>query len=133
MCDRDCVSCCVVRCEEARYECVMDSTPIAAPDDQGSKTSAQGDPEMGPMPIQYFTDCQRAQVRLLLNAAPGAPAFIIPLVVYGVHPHAIFNLDFAPAQPVGVNVATPAAIVPGRSTPVAGANNPYMFYAVAPI
>lgn len=121
----------VARGEEARYECVMDATPIAAPDDQGSKKSARGDPQWGLIPIQDFTDYQKAQVRLLLNAAPGAPGFTIPLVVYGAHPRAIFNLDFAPAQPVGVNVATQAAIVPGRRTPVAGANHPYMFYAVA--
>lgn len=117
--------------DEPRHECVMDATPIAAPDDQGSKQSAQGDPVWGLIPIQCFTDYQKAQVRLLLNAAPEHPGFTIPVVVYGAHPRDIFNLDFAPAAKLGVNVATQATIVGSAVTPVLATNHPYKFYAVA--
>ena len=116
---------------EALYECVMDATPIAAPDDQGSKKSSQGDPTWGLIPIQDFNDYQRSQVQLLLNAAPGQDGFTIPVVVYGAHPRDVFNIVFAPTPKVGVGVAVRACIVAGRSTAVLGSNHPYMFYAVA--
>lgn len=117
--------------DEPRHECVMDATPIAAPDDQGSKKSAKGDPVWGLIPIQCFTDYQKAQVRLLLNGAPGRPGYTIPVVVYGAHPRDIFTLDFAPAVKLGVNVATRATIVGDAVTPVLATNHPYKFYAVA--
>lgn len=121
----------VAKGSEALYECVMDATPIAAPDDQGSKKSSKGDPEWGLIPIQYFGDYQKSQVQLLLNAAPGQCGFTIPVVVYGAHPREVFNIVFKPDTPVGVGVATSAGIHPGKRTAVLGSNHPYMFYAVA--
>lgn len=116
---------------EALYECVMDATPIAAPDDQGSKQSDQGDKTWGLIPIQDFPDYQKSQVQLLLNASPDNDGFTIPVVVYGKHPRDIFNAEFSVSNPVKVNVAARAAIVANKSTAVIGTNHPYMFYAVA--
>lgn len=116
---------------EALYECVLDATPIAAPDDQGSKQSAKGDPVWGLIPIQDFPNYQKSQVQLLLNASPEHDGFTIPVVVYGKHPRDIFNTEFSVSNPVGVNVAARANIVAKKSTAVIGTNHPYMFYAVA--
>lgn len=121
----------VAKGSEALYECVMDATPIAAPDDQGSKKSAKGDPVWGLIPIQEFADYQKSQVQLLLNAAPGHDGYTIPIVVFGAHPRDMFNLDFSPSPAVKANVAARAAIVAGKTTAVLGSNHPYMFYAVA--
>lgn len=116
---------------EALYECVMDATPIAAPDDQGSKKSSKGDPKWGLIPIQDFGAYQKAQVQLLLNAAPGGDGYTIPVVVYGAHPRDVFNMLYGPTPPVAVGVATHSSIIPGRRTATLGCNHPYMFYAVA--
>lgn len=109
------------------YETVMDATPIAAEDDQGSKSG--GDPEFGLIPIQYFHDYQKAQVQLLLNAAPAAEYFTIPIVVFGAHPRATFNALYG--TNIGVNTVASAEIIPGKKTAVLGANHPYVFYAAA--
>jgi hypothetical protein len=109
------------------YERVVDATPIAAEDDQGSKQG--GDPTWGLIPIQYFHDYQRAQVELFLNPAAGNDRYTIPVVVYGNHPRATFQALYGVT--LGVNVAGTAEIVPGRKTAVLGANHPYMFYAAA--
>ncbi len=108
------------------YNTVVDATPIAAADDQGSKPG--GDPEWGLIPIQYFHDYQRAQVALLLNS-PGTGSFTDPIIVYGAHPRATFEQLYN--VKLGVNVAATAEIVPGKKTPVLGANHPYVFYAAA--
>jgi hypothetical protein len=111
------------------YETVVDATPIAAPDDQGSKKA--GDPHWGLIPIQYFTQYQRAQVNLLLNTAPNTDDHTIPIVVYGNHPNDVFSQLYGVR--LGVNVATTAKIIPGKTTAVLGANHPYRFYATAQI
>lgn len=128
-----------VRCEEMLaangvpdadlplFNTVVDATPIAAEDDQGSK--AGGDPTWGLMPIQYFHDYQRAQVALLLNSPSGVAGYTCPIVVYGAHPRATFEQLYN--VKLGVNVAATAEILPGRKTPVLGANHPYVFYAAA--
>jgi hypothetical protein len=109
------------------YETVMDATPIAAEDDQGSKPG--GDPHWGLIPIQAFHAYQRAQVELLLNVSPARKGYTVPIVVYGAHPRDTFSALFG--VKLGVNVAATAEILPGRKTPVLGSNHPYVFYATA--
>jgi len=106
---------------------VLDATPIAAEDDQGSKKG--GDKEWGLIPIQSFHDYQRALLGLLLTSPPGVDGYTYPVVVYGAHPRATFEQLYD--VKLGVNRATTAEITPGRKTPVLGANHPYMFYAAA--
>ncbi len=115
------------------YETVMDATPIAAPDDQGSKKSKKGDPKWGLMPIQDFSEYQEAQVKLLLNDSPDHPGYTIPIAVYGSHPREIFANLFLNKDDLKVNEAATAEIVPGKKTPVLGINHPYRFYAQAQI
>lgn len=116
--------------DEARlYETVVDATPIAAPDDQGSSKSPNGDPEWGLMPIQYFPDYQRALVRLLLNPSTDHPGYTVPLVVCGSHPRQIFSELFLEGRKLGINGTDVAEILPGLKTPVVGTNHPYRFYA----
>jgi hypothetical protein len=109
------------------YQTVIDATPIAAPDDQGSAPG--GDKTWGLIPIQYFPDYQRAMVSLLLNRAPGKAGYTIPVVVYGAHPRDIFEKLYN--VKLGVNVVATAEIIPGTKTAVLGANHPYVFYGVA--
>lgn len=125
----------------ALYSSVVDATPIAAEDDQGSKSKDSngkrvGDPNWGLIPIQYFGAYQKAQVELLLNAAQGNGAFTVPIVVYGAHPRQVFqqlyNVNLgASANGRFTPHATMVEIIPGRKTPVVGSNHPYVFYALA--
>jgi hypothetical protein len=109
------------------FNTVLDATPIAAEDDQGSKPG--GDPEWGLIPIQYFHAYQQAMVLLLLNNAPQSAGYTVPIVVYGAHPRATFQQLYN--VQLGINVAATAEIVPGRKTAVLGSNHPYVFYATA--
>lgn len=109
------------------HNTVMDATPIAAADDQGSKHG--GDPTYGLIPIQYFPDYQRAQVALLLNDAPGHPGYTVPIVVYGSHPNQVFSKLYNLA--LGNGKVAVAEIVPDKKTPVLGSQHPYVFYAAA--
>jgi hypothetical protein len=111
------------------YSTVVDATPIAAEDDQGSKTSTKGDPVWGLIPIQYFPNYQKAQIQLLLSAAARSDYYTIPLIVYGGNPRKEFNNLYGTT--LGVNVAGTAEIIPGKKTPVLGANHPYLFYYIA--
>lgn len=120
--------------QEARlYETVVDATPIAAGDDQGSKKSPEGDPHWGLIPIQYFHHYQRALVQLLLNSSSGHAGYTIPIVVYGAHPRETFQELYLEGRKLGVNQADIAEIIPGLKTPILGANHPYRFYAQAQI
>ncbi len=120
--------------QQARlYETVVDATPIAAADDQGSKKSPQGDPHWGLIPIQYFHTYQRALVKLLLNHSVSHSEYTIPIVVYGAHPRETFQELYLDNRKLGVNRADTAEIIPGLKTPVLGANHPYRFYAQAQI
>lgn len=109
------------------YETVMDATPIAAADDQGSKKG--GDPKWGLIPINYFHEYQKSQVELLLNVSSSHPDYTIPIVVYGAHPRDTFAELYN--VKLGVNVAATAEIIPGKKTAVLGSNHPYVFYASA--
>ncbi len=120
--------------QQARlYETVVDATPIAAADDQGSKKSPHGDPHWGLIPIQYFHSYQRALVKLLLNHSVTHSGYTIPIVVYGSHPRETFQELYLDNRKLGVNSADTAEIIPGLKTPVLGANHPYRFYAQAQI
>jgi hypothetical protein len=135
-----------VRCEEllaangvatadlAKYNRVVDATPIAAEDDQGSKTkdasgAPVGDPTWGLIPIQFFHDYQTALVKLFLNPAAGAPGNTIPIVVYGAHPRDTFTELYG--QKITRMQATTVEIIPGLKTAVIGSDHPYVFYASA--
>ena len=115
------------------YSRVVDATPIAAGDSQGSKKA--GDPVWGVIPIQYFADYQRSLVELLLNPAPNAAGYTVPIVVYGAHPRAIFeklfNVKLSKPGSGFTPAADVAAILPGMKTAVVGSNHPYVFYAAA--
>jgi len=115
------------------YETVIDATPIAAPDDQGSKKSPKGDKHWGLIPIQFFPDYQKAMVKLLLNESQTHNGYTTPIVVYGSHPREIFQDLYLGDLKLGINVAGTAEIIPGMKTPVLGVNHPYRFYAQAQI
>ena len=128
-----------VRCEELLsangvadsdlplFNTVMDATPIGAEDDQGSKKA--GDPTWGLIPIQYFHDYQRAQVKLLLNQSSDYPDFTVPIVVYGAHPLATFNELYG--TKLLNNQVTLVEIVPAKKTAVMASTHPYVFYGMA--
>ena len=113
------------------YETIVDATPIAAPDDQGSKKSKspKADPKWGLIPIQDFHDYQRAQVRLLLNASSTHKGYTIPIVVYGSHPRDTFKELYGVKVWDRGSVAGTAEIIKGKKTPIVGANHPYRFFA----
>ncbi|HZI04186.1 MAG TPA: hypothetical protein VEZ71_09205 [Archangium sp.] len=96
-----------------RYETVIDGAPIAAQDDAGRG-----------IPIEAFTDYQKAQVQLLLN--PVGEAYTLPILVYGIPPMAQFQKAFSVYMDV-LGTST-AELIPGRKTPVLGVNHPYRFY-----
>ena len=128
-----------VRCEELLtangvsssdlplFNTVMDATPIGAEDDQGSKKA--GDPTWGVIPIQYFHDYQKAEVKLLLNTSLKNPAYTVPIVVYGAHPLATFNALYG--TKLGNNQVTETEIITGKKTVVMASTHPYVFYGKA--
>lgn len=131
-----------VRCEELLtangaessdlplFNTVMDATPIGAEDDQGSKKSKKGQDEWGLIPINYFTDYQKAQVELLLNPSVEKKGFTVPIVVYGSHPREIFNINYkTKLRNNGVTVVED--IIKGMKTPVMASTHPYVFYGFA--
>jgi len=122
------------------YETVIDATPIAAPDDQGSKYIPEpNDFKHGLIPIEYFTEYQKSLVELLLNDSDSESEFTIPIVIYGSHPRQEFEAVFLPKleegeKPrLGVNKTVIANIIPGKKTAVLAANHPYRFYAAGQI
>lgn len=110
------------------FNTVVDATPIAAEDDQGSKKG--GDPRFGLIPIQHFHAYQKAQVDLLLNPS-SKPGFTAPIVVYGAHPRDTFNALYQTGLDLAKAPTAVAEILPGKKTPVLCANHPYVFYAMA--
>ncbi|MCG8609660.1 MAG: hypothetical protein MI864_03910 [Pseudomonadales bacterium] len=118
-----------------RYETVVDATPIAAPDDQGSKKVDKTKYKYGLIPIEYFSEYQIELTRLMLNPAPGNLDFTVPVVIYGAHPRSEFEHLFleGTGQKLGINKTALAKIVPNRKTAVLATNHPYRFYAQAQI
>ncbi len=117
------------------YETVVDATPIAAPDDQGSKKVDKSKYKYGLIPIEYFTTYQTDLVKLLLNSAENQEGYTIPIVIYGAHPREEFEEIFlkGTGQTLGINKVATAEIVPGKKTRVLSTNHPYRFYAQAQI
>jgi len=124
------------KAETRLYETVIDATPIAAPDDQGSSKSDIAEKfKTGLIPIEYFAEYQKNLVELLLNDSDKNSEFTIPVVVYGSHPRDQFEAIFleGTGQKLGVNKVAIAEIIPGKKTPVLAANHPYRFYAAGQI
>jgi len=128
------------KAETRLYETVIDATPIAAPDDQGSSKSDIAEKfKTGLIPIEYFAEYQKSLVELLLNDSHSESKFTIPIVIYGSHPRKEFEAVFLPKleageEPrLGVNKTVIANIIPGKKTPVLAANHPYRFYAAGQI
>ena len=127
------------------YETRINSTPIAAPDDQGTPQppylhGVKPDPISGSyIPIEYFTDFQRQMIQLYLTAHPTVEGYTIPMIVYGRTPRMQLAGEWMGPDCAAVLQMLPAA---SRSvvdlntylkTPVLGSNHPYLFYAIAQI
>ena len=122
----------ITKAQTRFYETVIDATPIAAPDDQGSKVPKNKDKfKYGLIPIEYFTQYQKDLVELLLNDSAFDSEFTIPIVIYGKHPREEFETVFLKDtdQKLGINKVAIAEIIPGKKTAVLAANHPYRFYA----
>ena len=130
-----------VRCEELLtangaehsdlplFNTVMDATPIGAEDAQGSKKSTKGQKDWGLIPINYFQDYQKSQVKLLLNPSE-KKGYTVPIVVYGSHPREIFKLNYkTKLSNNGVTIVED--IIKGMKTPVMASTHPYVFYGFA--
>ena len=115
------------------YSTVMDGAPIAAPDDQGTIYGPVSAGKMSVahlLPIESFSEYQRAQTQLLLNASPAADGFTVPIVVYGSPARDSFNTlwpkaDLSPMKSPTARVE----IIEGMQTPVLCSGHPYAFYA----
>ncbi|MCA9064974.1 MAG: hypothetical protein KDA96_18010 [Planctomycetaceae bacterium] len=106
------------------YETRINSTPIAAPDDQGTNTSAPADPVWGGLiPIGYFRSFEAAMIQTLLKPHPKATGYTIPMTAYGKDPRQRLGGMFLNPDEVVVIEA-----IPGLRTPVLGSNHPYRFY-----
>jgi len=105
------------------YETRINSTPIAAPDDQGTNNSPPADPVWGGLiPIGYFREFERQMIHTLLK--PHAKSgYTIPMTAYGKDPRQRFGGMFLnPDQAMIIEV------IEGQKTPVLGSNHPYRFY-----
>ena len=114
--------------ETKHYETRVNSTPIAAPDDQGT---APKDPAADPMvggliPIGYFRKFEGEMIRNLLTPHATAKGHTIPMTAYGSEPRQqLGGLSLRPDKAVVVE------LLPGLKTAVLGSNHPYRFYAEA--
>lgn len=109
------------------YETRINSTPIAAPDDQGTNFSAPADPVWGGLiPIGYFRDFERNMIRTLIKPHPDHPGYTIPMTAYGNDPRQRFGGMF-----LNPDKAMILEVVPGLKTPVLGSNHPYNFFYTA--
>lgn len=127
----------------ALYERVIDSCPIAAPDDQGSKpvVDAQGQPIcdengvqfVGLMPYEDFLDYQRKELKLHLRVHPSRADYTIPMNIFGDPARLQFqkltgveiDKSAVSARPVvGSAHLTPS----GPKTPYIAWWHPYEFY-----
>lgn len=116
------------------WSTVMDGCPIAAPDDEGtiyqSPTNFRNPAHL--LPIQSFSDYQRAQTQLLLNPSRTNSGFTVPLVVYGSPARSSFNALWPEAKlSPSSNPAIRIEIIEGMQTPVLCSGHPYAFYAQA--
>lgn len=136
------------RNETRLYETRINSTPIAAPDDQGSpqppyRKGVKPDPiSRGYIPVEYFTDFQMKMIQLFLHPHPTVDGYTIPMIVYGRNPRRQLAGQWMGPDCAAVLQMLPAVkgswqpSVDGDNylkTPVLGSNHPYLFYAKAQI
>ena len=136
-----------VKNETRLYETRINSTPIAAPDDQGTprppyRNGVFPDPVSGSyIPIEYFTEFQQKMIQLYLHPHPEHEGYTIPMIVYGRTPR-----QQLAGMWMGPDCAAVLQMLPARQhgrgavdgdnylkTPVLGSNHPYLFYALAQI
>ncbi len=109
------------------YETRINSTPIAAPDDQGTNSSVAADPVTGGLiPIGYFQDFEIQMIRTMIKPHPKVNEYTIPMTAYGRDPMQQFGGLF-----LGPDQAMVIEVLPGLKTPVLGSNHPYRFYGAA--
>lgn len=109
------------------YETRINSTPIAAPDDQGTNSSVAADPVTGGLiPIGYFQDFEIQMIQTMIKPHSKVNEYTIPMTAYGRDPMQQFGGLF-----LGPDQAMVIEVLPGLKTPVLGSNHPYRFYGQA--
>lgn len=109
------------------YETRINSTPIAAPDDQGTNSSVAADPVTGGLiPIGYFQDFEIQMIQTMIKPHSKVNEYTIPMTAYGRDPMQQFGGLF-----LGPDQAMVIEVLPGLKTPVLGSNHPYRFYGAA--
>ena len=108
------------------YETRVNSTPIAAPDDQGTNFSVAADPVIGGLiPIGYFRDFEIQMIQTMIKPHK-VQGYTIPMTAYGRDPIQQFGGLF-----LGPDQAMVIEVLPGLKTPVLGSNHPYRFFGQA--
>lgn len=117
----------VAKTDTHLYETRINSTPIAAPDDQGTNTSPPADPVWGGLiPVGYFRQFEANMIQTLLKPHDQSPGFTIPMTAYGKDPRQRFGGMFL--NPLKTMIIE---VLEGHRTPVLGSNHPYLFYYMA--
>ncbi len=105
------------------YETRINSTPIAAPDDQGTNFTPPANPVWGGLiPVGYFRQFERDMIRTLLKPH-GNSGYTIPMTAYGKDPRQRFGGMF-----LDPDHAMIIEVIEGLKTPILGSNHPYRFY-----
>ena len=108
------------------YETRVNSTPIAAPDDQGTNFSVAADPVIGGLiPIGYFRDFEIQMIQTMIKPHK-VQGYTIPMTAYGRDPIQQFGGLF-----LGPDQAMVIEVLPELKTPVLGSNHPYRFFGQA--
>ncbi|MCZ6766567.1 MAG: hypothetical protein O7D32_06510, partial [bacterium] len=106
------------------YETRINSTPIAAPDDQGTNSSPPADPVWGGLiPIGYFRKFEGDMIQSLLKPHASVEGYTIPITAYGKDPRQRFGGMF-----LNPDKAMIIEVLPEMKTPVLGSNHPYRFF-----
>ncbi len=109
------------------YETRINSTPIAAPDDQGTNSTPPANPVWGGlMPIGYFLQFEQEMIETLIKPHPEVAGYTIPMTAYGRGARQRFGGMF-----LNPDQAMVLRVLDGYKTPVLGSNHPYKFYYVA--
>ncbi|MEY8214749.1 MAG: hypothetical protein RPR97_09735 [Colwellia sp.] len=106
------------------YETRINSTPIAAPDDQGTNNSTAADPTLGGLiPIGYFKKFEKDMIKTLIKPHDNVAGYTIPMTSYGREPRQQLG-----GLTLGANKAMIIEVIDGLKTPVLGSNHPFNFY-----
>ena len=113
------------------YSTVMDGTPIAAPDDEGTIYHPEGwkKGEVHLLPIEKFGVYQEKLTELLLNTSSVDAGYTVPIVVYGSPALKSFNTIWKDTKLSREKPASYFSIVKGKQTPVLSSGHPYAFFA----